>query len=227
VIERRFSNGLQLRVIDMGIASNSPGAIGGYSALYSTPGGRQNLSGDLGGFRERLAKNCFFNSLRNNDDIYALWNHQPSAPLGRVANGTLKLRSDDTGLHMQVQLPDTSYARDLYASVSRGDVSSQSFGFQCLDQGWDEEIDPDDRTKTIKVRTVKAAKLLEVSPCTFPAYDATSVSSIDPKIMGRSFESFFPEGLPMEIRSRFPNARQIFEQSRDRRRRLTDRVLAL
>jgi HK97 family phage prohead protease len=229
--ERRFFSTTLRALSPAANSSNSPGTLQGYAALYSHPGKKQNLSSDLGGFKERLAPNCFARSLRNGDDVHALWNHSPMHPLGRVANGSLKLRSDDVGLHMTVELPNTSYGRDLFESVKRGDVADQSFGFQCEDQDWDDCDDPDDRTQRIRVRTVKGAKLVDVSPCTFPAYPGTSVvhvSSMDPAIMGRShsFESMFPEGLPAEVRSRLG----VSDRSLDvtgRRRNFTNLILGL
>jgi HK97 family phage prohead protease len=47
--------------------------------------------------------------------------------LGRNKSGTLRLSEDNIGLHYQVDLPDTTYARDLAISMERGDVSQSSF----------------------------------------------------------------------------------------------------
>jgi uncharacterized protein len=239
MLERRFISTALRAITPTEISSNSPGTLEGYSALWSHPGKKQNFSGDLGGFVERLAMGSL--EAPKSGDVYALWNHNSSTPLARTGNGTLQLRSDNTGLHSTIQLPDTSFARDLHASVSRRDVAGQSFGFQCLEDSWDEcdpsEIDPNDYDgrssgKRIRVRTVRRAKLLEISPCTLPAYGGTgiSVSGTIPSIMGRSFDALFPDGIPNEIRARIPDARQRFEQSTDRAtrvRNMTNLILSL
>lgn len=106
-------------------------------------------------------------------DIRALINHDTSLVLGRTKSGTLTLRQDERGLWGSVRINrDDVDAMSLYARVQRGDVDQCSFGFDIkretfVDLGggkyrWEiEEVDP----------------LYEVSVCTFPAYEATSVSA--------------------------------------------------
>ncbi len=54
--------------------------------------------------------------------------------------------------------------------VERGDVSQMSFGFQTLSDSWGHEEG--------KIsRTLKKARLFDVSPVTFPAYPQTSISA--------------------------------------------------
>jgi HK97 family phage prohead protease len=132
MIERSF-NPSQLRTSRSSkrTAQPSPGEVVGYSSVYNS------LSENLNGFRERVAPTAFLKSLRENADVRCLINHDPSLIIGRTTNRTLRLSSDSTGLRMACSLPDTSYARDLYASISRGDVNSMSFAFT---------VDPDGDT---------------------------------------------------------------------------------
>jgi HK97 family phage prohead protease len=225
-LERRFL-GTTLRALNPVENSASPGQLVGYSAKYSSPV-KQNLSEDLGGFRERLAPGCFYNSLKRGDDVLCLVNHDKNLILGRTKSGSLKLSSDDVGLRMACNLPNTQLGRDIHALVTRGDIQDQSFAFICEDQDFDEDLDPDDRSKRIKVRTVKRAKLMDVSAVCSPAYAQTSLAlgTSDVGAWGRSFDSLFPQGLPLEIRSHCPwDVRQRFESIRTtggNRRRLTD-----
>lgn len=104
-------------------------------------------------------------------DVRALVNHNPTLVLGRQSAGTLRLSTDDQGLRFEVDLPDTSYANDLRALVARGDVSGASFGFV---PGQDEiRRAPDGK----QVRThTSVAKLLDISPVTWPAYEGATVA---------------------------------------------------
>jgi Escherichia/Staphylococcus phage prohead protease len=227
-LERRF--GTALRAVatrtDFSSAPDSPGNIVGYAATYRT------LSSDLGGFRERINPGAFDKSLRNGDDVRCLIGHDPNLIVGRTKNGTLRLASDATGLRMACALPNTSYARDLMTSVGRGDLSECSFGFSVDDDDWTDEDDPDDRGARIKVRTLRSVRVLDVSVVAYPAYPGTSVSA-EPKAMAaavgrsRSFEQLFPQGVPVEVRSRVPDVRERLERGSDRRRRLTNQVLSI
>ena len=106
-------------------------------------------------------------------DVRALVDHVPHLVLGRSTANTLSLSVDDVGLYATIQLnEDDADAVSLYARTQRGDVDQASFGF-------DEDevcyIDlPDGRVRR-EVRHI--AKLWEVSVCTFPAYEQTSVTA--------------------------------------------------
>jgi HK97 family phage prohead protease len=59
---------------------------------------------------------------------------------------------------------------NLYERVKRGDVNQCSFGFEILDEEFE------DRGTEVHW-TIKKVKLYEVSVVTFPAYDETEVSA--------------------------------------------------
>lgn len=138
--------------------------IAGYAALYN------NLSDDLGGFRERILPGAFAEALSPAADVRALWQHDPSHVLGRTINGTLRLASDEHGLRFEVDPPGTSWAQDALVSLRRGDVTQMSFGFYVPEGG-----DTTQREGEMLVRTLLRVQLVEVSPVTFPAYPATNV----------------------------------------------------
>jgi uncharacterized protein len=132
----------------------------GYAAKYAT------RSHDLGGFVETIRSGAFGRAVREGQDGRALINHDAGLILGRTASGTLKLAEDSTGLHYEVDAPDTSYARDLAESMKRGDVTQSSFAFRTREDDWAKE------GRTV-LRTLIDLDLLDVSPVTYPAYEDT------------------------------------------------------
>jgi HK97 family phage prohead protease len=137
----------------------------GYALKWDT------RSQNLGGFRERVAAGATADSIQQ-DDIRALFNHDPNLILGRNRSNTLRLSEDSTGLHYEVDMPDTTYARDLATAMERGDVSQSSFGFKVAGpDGQDFAEDSDG----FPLRTLNKISLFDVSPVTYPAYtDSTS-----------------------------------------------------
>lgn len=128
-------------------------------------------SQNLGGFRERVAMGATADSI-GRDDIRALFNHDPNLVLGRNRSGTLRLSEDSEGLHYEVDMPDTSYARDLATAMERGDVSQSSFGFKVAGPDGQDFAEDEDG---FPLRTLNKISLFDVSPVTYPAYtDSTS-----------------------------------------------------
>ena len=128
----------------------------GHAAVFD------QLSEDLGGFKERIHKNAFDDVLDN--DVRAFFNHDPNHLLARVSSGTLKLSIDEKGLKYEFSVPDTSSGRDLLVSMERGDISQSSFAFTIQDDSWDKENGRDIRTIN------KVKRLYDVSPVSIPAY---------------------------------------------------------
>jgi HK97 family phage prohead protease len=142
-------------------------SINGYAVKW------EQLSEKLGyffRFREKFAKGAFADSLRN-DKQKALWNHNSDFVLGSTKSGTLSLVEDEIGLRFNIDLPENTWGKDAYESIKRGDVDGVSFGFKKEVDEWDES-DPDN-----VIRTIKKAKLFEVSPTPFPAYPQTEVQA--------------------------------------------------
>jgi HK97 family phage prohead protease len=125
----------------------------------------------LGGFREVIKPGAFTRTLAASASVVALYNHDSNQVLGRVGSGTLRLEQDDIGLRFELDLPDTSYARDLRSLVERRDVAGCSFAFSVRPGGelWEER-----NGETI--RTLTALDLGEITICASPAYGDTSVA---------------------------------------------------
>ena len=141
--------------------------IHGHAAVFN------QLSEDLGGFREQIAPGAFASAIDGSDDVRALFNHDPNFILGRNRSKTLRLKEDSRGLAIEIDAPETDMIRDLVlAPIERGDVSGMSFGFNVRPNGQDWAKDDEGRV----VRTLKALRTLDVSPVVFPAYPQTDVA---------------------------------------------------
>jgi HK97 family phage prohead protease len=138
--------------------------ISGYAAVF------ERLSEPLGGYREKIQKGAFAESLRKHP-VKAFWNHNADMVLGSTKNGTLDVEEDGKGLRFALRLPDTSWGRDAYESVRRGDVDGVSFGFRAEGDAWDGS------NPKQPVRTLTSVRLFEISPTPIPAYPATGVAA--------------------------------------------------
>jgi HK97 family phage prohead protease len=159
---RRFVIGAELRAAagDNGMVVNARAVKYGALSLPGVP---------MPGARERIAAGCFRDSLANGDDVVALFNHNQDVPLGRVKNGTLKLTDDKDSLRFSLRLnPDVQAHRDMHALVKDGTIGECSFAFSGVDDDWTNE--DDERGNPYILRTVKSAKLHDVSLVVSPAY---------------------------------------------------------
>lgn len=157
--EVRARKGIEL------VSGDEAKALRGYAAVF------HSLSEDLGGFREKIDRNAFARTLAGGGDIYALADHDSSRRLARTANESLRVQPDDTGLMVEIDLPDTTLGRDIRTEVETGLLDSMSFGFRVLDDEWAEVGDDE------YVRTLRDVELIEVSAVTFPAYSSTTLEA--------------------------------------------------
>lgn len=143
--------------------------IRGYAAVFN------QLSDDLGGFREQLQTGAFSDAI-GASDVRALINHDSNLVLGRNTSGTLRMFEDATGLGVEITPPDTQASRDLVELMKRGDVNQMSFAFSVSkdDQAWTRD-GTGPWIRTIK----KVARLYDVSVVTYPAYPQTTAAVRD------------------------------------------------
>lgn len=122
------------------------------------------------GMSESVAPGAFSKTLSG--DIRALTNHDTTLVLGRTKAHTLELREDSHGLWGSITInPKDADAVNLYERVKRGDVDQCSFGFDIRSE------DTDIREDGTIHWTIREVDLYEVSACTFPAYEETSISA--------------------------------------------------
>lgn len=122
------------------------------------------------GASESIAEGAFTSSLGG--DIRALTNHDTTLVLGRNKAHTLELREDSHGLWGSIRInPKDSDAVNTYERVKRGDVDQCSIGFKVRSEETDFQADGSIHW------TITDVELFEVSVCTFPAYEETSISA--------------------------------------------------
>jgi HK97 family phage prohead protease len=155
---------LTIQEMEIRKTQNEKNLIGGYAAKF------EMLSEDLGGFREKIRKGAFKQSLGERG-VLAFWNHNTDIVLGNTKNNTLKVWEDDVGLRFELEMPDTNSGMDAFKIIQRGDASGVSFGFRTRVDEWDES------NRNDIIRTLVDVSLYEVSPTSMPAYPQTNVSA--------------------------------------------------
>ncbi|MZZ58367.1 HK97 family phage prohead protease [Enterococcus mundtii] len=152
-------------ITDLSTRSNEEAqtrTISGYAAVFNSP---TRLWEDLD---EVIAPGAFSRAV-SSSDVRCLFNHDWSNVLGRTKSGTLRLSEDERGLKFEVDLPDTTVARDLIKSMERGDINQCSFGFIPTEETWDYNSTP-------MLRTIHEVELYEVSIVPLPAYEDTEAA---------------------------------------------------
>lgn len=131
---------------------------------------------DIGWFDEIIERGALLKTdLR---DVRFLVNHDFSRiPLARSrrnnGNSTMQLTVDDEGMSIRVNLDteNNTEAKALYSAVERGDITGMSFCFSVDSEEWD-DLESDHPLRRIKA----ISNIVEVSACTFPAYEATEIN---------------------------------------------------
>lgn len=125
------------------------------------------------GATESIARGAFTEAI--NGDVRALYNHNTDIVLGRTSAGTLELRDTDAGLWGRIKInQEDTEAMNAYARIKRSDLTGCSFGFD-IPPGGEDTVVRDDGT--VHWTITKVDPLYEVSPCVFPAYEATHISA--------------------------------------------------
>ena len=158
--------------------------------LYGAPikfeirseGGTTNLRGAFpygaetalgNGRRERFAARAFRSRIEAGENVFLLAGHDPEKPLASTEAGSLTLRDDDDGLHIEARVvASTSWATDALAALAAGLTKGISPGFRVAPGG-----DVVTRAADGLLRTVTAADLFEVSLVTRPAYDQAQIAA--------------------------------------------------
>lgn len=134
----------------------------GYAAKFG-------IEARIADFIETIKPGAFAASLRSDQDVLALVDHDTGKVLARTRSKTLKLAEDSTGLSFELPIPDTGPGRDVLALAERGDLGGMSFGFLVPKGGeaWNGNR-----------RTLSAIDLREISVVSaWPAYPQTSVQA--------------------------------------------------
>lgn len=148
------------------------------------------------GFYEYITPTAFNKTLADGADVRALWNHDTTKLLGRVKNNSLRLRSEEDGLHIECDLPQTSYAEDVYNLIRGGYNNGLSFGFTTIQDKWEAR---EEDGRTVDVCYLIEVRLYEVSFCVaFPAYEATDSEARNIRSIIDDIKRIKPEDLSEE-----------------------------
>jgi HK97 family phage prohead protease len=128
-----------------------------------------------GAFVERIAYGAFRDALGSRADVVGLFNHDANIVLGRTTAGTLRLEETADGLAFGLDVNEADpLAAGVLARVRRGDIRGCSFSFSIDRESWAYPKD------ALPVRTIlRVGELSDVGPVTWPAYDRTSVTTLD------------------------------------------------
>lgn len=128
-----------------------------------------------GRFMERIAPGAAKKTLaQRGDKVKILFNHGHDPSIGEKALTDPGLKEDETGVHYEGELFDTSYNRDLVPGLRTGQYGA-SFKFSVVSEEIDQEPErSDENPDGIPERTITEIKLYEGGPVTFPAYDGAT-----------------------------------------------------
>ena len=141
--------------------------IEGYAIVFN------ELSEDLGGFREMILPEAVNQELINKSDIFYLYNHNnDSIPLARCnhGQGSLELTIDSKGLKYKFNCINSEF----YQLVQRGDLGKSSFAFSLPKDGSGEVWEKSNEYNYIR-KIVKIEQLFDCSAVLIPAYSQTEL----------------------------------------------------
>lgn len=174
-IERRtFTHAATMRKAGTEASGRNDGSIQikGHAAVFGSPS--VEMRSHLGIFTEYIDKNAFDKVLRSNPDTILDWDHDTRWPLARVANGSLELSVDETGLAYWARTVPTSYAQDLVLLMEGGYLDQSSFLFRIAPGGEEWRVIENDEGDEIVERTIYEVEgLYDVCVCVAGAYPTT------------------------------------------------------
>ncbi|SFJ25623.1 HK97 family phage prohead protease [Bradyrhizobium sp. Gha] len=134
--------------------------LSGYAATFGT-------EARINDFTETISPGAFRKTLASGADVLALVDHDAGRVLARTKSSTLRLSEDNRGLAFDLDVPDTTYGRDILELVQRNDAGGMSFGFIASDERWDGDH-----------RILNSVDLREISVVSaHPAYSQTVVQA--------------------------------------------------
>lgn len=139
----------------------------GYAAVFNSP---TQIGGWEGDFEEIIAPGAFKRSLDNKTPVL-MFEHGKHPLIGTMPLGVItRAEEDDHGLHIQARLTDNWLIQPVRDAVRDRALTGMSFRFSVPDGGdsWEK------RRGGLDLRTVNEAKVAELGPVVFPAYEPTT-----------------------------------------------------
>ncbi len=161
--------------------------VTGYAAVFD------QMSHDLGGFREIIEPGAFSDVLAQQPDVHLVIGHNMDLPLARTMNDTLELAEDIRGLKMWARIDSRlSYARDLAVQLKSGLVDQMSFAFTIPEGGDTWSVDD----AGMVTRTVNRIDgLYDVSVVAAGAYPQTDVQAVRALLRDAASKGLIPNLL--------------------------------
>jgi len=161
--------------------------VTGYAAVFD------QMSHDLGGFREIIQPGAFADVLGASPDVHLVIGHNMDLPLARTRNGTLELGEDIRGLRMWARIDSRlSYAKDLAVQLKSGLVDQMSFAFTIPEGGDTWSVD-DAGSVTRTVHRIDG--LYDVSVVAAGAYPQTDVQAVRALLRAAADKGLIPNNL--------------------------------
>ena len=137
-----------------------------YAAVFNSP---TEIHGERSGpFMETIAPGAFAKTISERSPVLQ-FDHGSHPLIGSIPLGVVQhLREDEHGLFVRARLSDNWLIAPVRDAIRDGAITGMSFRFS-VPEGKDKW----DRAKT--TRLINEAKLYELGPVVFPAYQATSV----------------------------------------------------
>ena len=122
-------------------------------------------------------------------DVIMQYDHEGRV-FARTSNGTLALRTDEHGLHIEADLNGTEIGRQLLEEIEGGYTTKMSFGFR-VDEDKRETTEENGEVTILRTIT-RISKLYDVSAVSLPANDATNISarSFGEGVVAEAMEEF-------------------------------------
>lgn len=158
------------RSFDFAVSRADEGEVGltleGYAAVFNSP---TEIYGERSGpFTETIAPGAFAKSIGERTPVLQ-FDHGSHPLIGSIPLGAVQtLREDEHGLFVKARLSNNWLIQPVRDAIRDGAIKGMSFRFS-VDKGQDRW----DAKHTS--RTVVEARLYELGPVVFPAYQATSV----------------------------------------------------
>lgn len=184
-VQSKIDEGRQYRNFDVSrlerrSSEDGEKIVEGYATTFNQPyelwrdawGGRTYI------FMEQIDSKAFDDA--DMSDVIMQYNHEGRV-FARNTNGTLELKTDNTGLRIRANLGGTELGRALFEEIEGGYTDKMSFGFRVKEDKREETEERNEETGTSVItimRTItKISKLYDVSAVSIPANDATSISA--------------------------------------------------
>lgn len=175
------------------------------------------LSETIYGFREKIDPSACDGA--EMDNIICKFNHDINEVLGTTWARTLTYNIDASGVHYEVELPETETGRTVKVLAERGDLRGNSFEFIPKEEQWNETREGD---RTLYTRTIlKFEGVYDFAPVMRPAYPDTNGSI---SIGQRSFENFKQSLASQDPDEQTPQEPPVKQDSRTRLIKLENNI---